>query len=240
MDPSCEETMRQAWVKTQHGTPMYQVTEKIKAIRAGLKEWSFTHFGSVRYLIETKSQQLQREEALVPEAQNIPLLRKLREELAILFAKEEKMWKQRSRTQWLQSGDRNTRFFHCQATQRRRRNSIQQLRDNDGVWRSSEAKIEQLLVSYYLDLFTTSSSGDFEEVIDGVKQVVTCEMNDMLVAEFTASEIEHALKQMAPLKAPGLDGMSPIFYQKYWHIMRPDINAAILSCLRDGSLLKKN
>uniref|UniRef100_A0A2N9IJ26 Reverse transcriptase zinc-binding domain-containing protein n=1 Tax=Fagus sylvatica TaxID=28930 RepID=A0A2N9IJ26_FAGSY len=206
MDPSCEETVRQAWVKTQHGTPMYQVTEKIKTSRADLKEWSFTHFGSVRYLIETKSQQLQREEELVPEAQNVPLLKKLREELTILFAKEEKMWKQRSRTQWLQSGDRNTRFFHCQATQRRRRNSIQQLRDNDGVWRSSEAEIEQLLVSYYSDLFTTSSPGDFEEVIDGVKKVVTGEMNDMLVAEFTASEIELALKQMAPLKAPSPDG----------------------------------
>ncbi len=239
MDPSCEETVRQAWAKTQHGTSMYQVTEKIKTSRADLKEWSFTHFGSVRYLIETKSRQLQSEEALVPEAQNVPLLKKLREELTILFAKEEKMWKQRSRTQWLQSGDRNTRFFHCQATQRRRRNSIQQLRDNDGVWRSSEAEIEQLLVSYYSDLFTTSSPGDFEEVIDGVSKVITGEMNDMLVAEFTASEIELALKQMAPLKAPGPDGMSPIFYQKYWHIVGPDITAAILSCLRDGSLLKK-
>jgi hypothetical protein len=72
-----------------------------------------------------------------------------------------------------------------------------------------------------------------------VKKVVTSDMNDMLVAEFTASEIELALKQMAPLKAPGPDGMSPIFYQKYWHIVGHDIIEAILSCLRDGSLLKK-
>lgn len=87
----------------------------------------------MRSLISAKTQQLQEAEELAPEAQNVPLIKALREELAVLYAKEEKMWKQRSRNQWLQHGDRNTRFFHCQATQRRRRNYIRQLRDNDGV-----------------------------------------------------------------------------------------------------------
>lgn len=31
--------------------------------------------------------------------------------------------------------------------------------------------------------------------------------------EFTALEVQIALKQMAPLKASGLDGMPSIFYQ---------------------------
>ena len=42
MDPSCEETVWQAWEKTQHGTAMYQVSEKIKASRVELRNWSFT------------------------------------------------------------------------------------------------------------------------------------------------------------------------------------------------------
>lgn len=90
MDPSCEETVRQAWEKTQQGTPMYQVTERIKASRADLKKWGFTQFGSVRAMIAEKTHQLQREEKLVPEAQNVSLLKALREELAVLYAKEKK------------------------------------------------------------------------------------------------------------------------------------------------------
>ena len=40
-------------------------------------------------------------------------------------------------------------------------------------------------------------------------------MNEKLVANFTIEEVEVALKQMAPLKAPGLDSMPPLFYQSY-------------------------
>ena len=49
--------------------------------------------------------------------------------------------------------------------------------------------------------------------------MVTDEMNAELVKEFTALEVKEALNQMAPLKAPGPDGMPPLFYQHFWSIM---------------------
>ncbi|KAK9992096.1 hypothetical protein SO802_027081 [Lithocarpus litseifolius] len=47
-------------------------------------------------------------------------------------------------------------------------------------------------------------------------QVVTDSMNDELVGEFQEWEVAQALKHMAPLKAPGPDGMPPLFYQHFW------------------------
>ena len=111
--------------------------------------------------------------------------------------------------------------------------------DEAGTWQQDEDKVETTLVSYYKTLFTSSVPVNLEEVLNGVPQVVNTEMNEQLIREFMASEVEQALFQMGPLKAPGPDGMSPIFYQKYWHIVGPDVMDGVLSCLRDGILLKK-
>lgn len=41
---------------------------------------------------------------------------------------------------------------------------------------------------------------------------------------------------MAPLKALGLDGMPPIFYQHYWSPISDDVSCAMLSCLNSGTI----
>ena len=61
-------------------------------------------------------------------------------------------------------------------------------------------------------------------------------MNDILMDEFHIEEVEVALKQMAPLKAPGPDGMPPLFYQSYWSLLGSDVSTTILHYLNSGSL----
>ena len=41
-------------------------------------------------------------------------------------------WKQRAHIAWLTKGDRNTQFFHAQASERRRRNYLKKLVDDGG------------------------------------------------------------------------------------------------------------
>lgn len=56
----------------------------------------------------------------------------VRKDLDELLDREEAMWKQRAKTQWLKEGDRNTQFFHAQAFKRAKRNEIRGLRDHSG------------------------------------------------------------------------------------------------------------
>ena len=48
--------------------------------------------------------------------------------------------------------------------------------------------------------------------------------------------VDMALKQMAPLKESGLDGMLPIFYQHYWDSIGDNVSCVVLSCLNSGTI----
>ena len=148
------------------------------------------------------------------------------------------MWRQRSRKKWLRWGDKNTSFFHLSATQRRRRNLISEIKDNHGNRYNSEEDIARTFEDHFVSLFSSSHPTEFDSALSGVDRVVTDEMNAELVREFTAEEVDTALKQMAPSTAPGPDGMSPLFYQSCWDLVGSDVSQAILSCLNSGSLLK--
>ncbi|KAL4620408.1 hypothetical protein ACB092_06G151800 [Castanea dentata] len=58
----------------------------------------------------------------------------------------------------------------------------------------------------------------------------------MLVAEFVKAEVEEAIQQMAPPKAPRPDGLPPLFYQNFWPFIGEDVSKAVLNCLNSGSI----
>lgn len=68
---------------------------------------------------------------------------------------------------------------------------------------------------YYSRLFSSSHPYDFDRILDGIDEVVTDEIKEDLGHPYTIEEVDATIKDMAPLKAFGLDGMPPLFYQTY-------------------------
>ena len=53
-------------------------------------------------------------------------------DLKLLMEQEDAKWKQREKINWLNLGDKNTKFFHLCANQRRRTNKISSIHDEGG------------------------------------------------------------------------------------------------------------
>ncbi|XP_062005847.1 uncharacterized protein LOC133723027 [Rosa rugosa] len=55
-------------------------------------------------------------------------------------------------------------------------------------------------------------------------------LNESLLRPYTDEEIKATFFQMHPSKSPGPDGMSPLFYQKYWDVVSQDV-CMVVRCL---------
>lgn len=104
-DPGCKEIITRAWDCTSYGTLMYAATTESKQCNKHLKAWSQDQFRNVLRQIKLVKEKLWRAEAASASSSNLEEVVHLKKELNCLYDKEEKMWQQRSRIQWLKGGD---------------------------------------------------------------------------------------------------------------------------------------
>ncbi|XP_075674928.1 uncharacterized protein LOC142644136 [Castanea sativa] len=183
----------ESWSQAQpRGSPVYRLFEKKKKCRLDLIAWSRQTFGNTRTKLDAKQRELA---ALVQEGygQNVESINGVRKEIRELLHQEEVFWQQRSRSIWLLAGDKNTKFFHQRASQRRRKNNIEGLHDRDGVWQIGVDRVANIAKEYYKNLFTSSNRLDMERVIESVDHVVMEEMGQSLVRPYTKEEVKTAL-----------------------------------------------
>jgi hypothetical protein len=150
--------------------------------------------------------------------------------------REEMLWMQRSRIDWLREGDRNSRFFHQKAVWRARKNKIAKLRDENGIINTVPSDMQRMTVSYFKSLYTRDPSLSHTSITDLVQEKITEEMNDQLCKEFSDEEISDALFQIGPIKAPGPDGFPARFYQRNWVVVRAEIVAAVKQFFSTGHM----
>ena len=130
----------------------------------------------------------------------------------------------------------NSKYFHNRATQRYRRNRILGIQHSLGDWVTHPNDIAETFIESYQQLFASSNPTMEEVALNHMERSATDDMNAMSLQEFTVVEVEEALKQMAPLKAPDPDGMPPLFYQNYWSLVGDDVSKTILSMLNSATI----
>ncbi|XP_020412490.1 uncharacterized protein LOC18793550 [Prunus persica] len=167
-----------------------------------LMQWQRSMFGTTKAEIQRVRSQLDVVWRQPNSENTTATYHLLMSQLDSLLSREEAFWKQRSKVSWLKEGDRNTRFFHQRASNRKQRNYVKGLRDNTGRWREDEQGLQYVVLDYFTHLFTSSASGSEGESIDAVESRVTPDMNNLLLTDYCDAEIHEAVFQMYPTKAP--------------------------------------
>ena len=107
------------------------------------------------------------------------------------------------------------------------------------MWCTETKGIATIAEDYYRNLFTASNNLNMDGVLAFVERVVTEDMARSLVRTYMKDEVRVALFQMHPSKARGSDGMSPFFFQNFWHIVGHDVTSTVLSMLHSRIYLHK-
>lgn len=120
-------------------------------------------------------------------------------------AEEDTRQKQRSKKHWLRSVDRNTKFFHMQANQKRKTNAIKSIMDENGAEVTKQIQIGEAFTDFFSLLFISSNPTEFECCLLGLQPKVTHDMDVHLMNQFTEEKVRQVAVQMNPLGSPEPD-----------------------------------
>ncbi|XP_075645171.1 uncharacterized protein LOC142616189 [Castanea sativa] len=189
IDEQCKEVVHSAWDIGPMGNQMENVLLKVSNCQSLLSTWNKEVFRNVCILLAQKRKQLVKAEASSMVGSNHDRVKSLSEEIKNLMKLEECMWSQRAKSDWLKYGDQNTKYFDCRSLKRNKRNFIVGLKNEVRDWIENEGKIGDMIVNYYLVLFTSSNPLSLDSVLCGVEPRVSPSMNVDLDRPFEASEV---------------------------------------------------
>ena len=155
---------------------------------------------------------------------------------------EEKVLSQRAKIHWLVIGDGNNKMFHRAAKVREIRNSIREIKRDDGYIADNQEDTKQEAVDYF-SKFMSHTPPDYTGIsTKELKYLLNydCSEEDMsmFTGEVYAETIRKVLFGMAADKSLGPDGASSEFFRATWTITGGNFVQAVQSFFDKGFLPK--
>lgn len=225
------------WQKNISGNPWFVLTTKLKEVKFAIKDLNARR-GSVHNAVSLAKTNLLTFQANMGPA---PTREQRLEENNLIaqfqdsLDKEEQLLQQKSRINWIKKGDSNNKFFFSSCKARWNSNKLLSLVDDTGITHTSHTMVSKVAVDYFKSLLGNSTSVDaFPSDIELSR--LSEEQMQSMDAQFTNTEIFNTFKFMAKNRSPGPDGLTPEFFVNTWHIIGPQVVAAIQYFFETGSL----
>jgi hypothetical protein len=208
------ERVEEIWKMPVTGSPFFVWEEKLRRVKSALKRWAKTIPSPVdeRKQIQTD---LETHQDNIEEAEISSDILKREEELQQKFQnacrQEEEYWRQKSRSLWLKSRDKNTSYFYKQAQVRRGYNFISEIKYGTQTY-GDFPSIKKATFNHFKNLFNeVEVQGYSDKLLNEIPPKITFRMNQKVEDKVTRKEIKDALFAMSPDKALGPDGFTTNF-----------------------------
>ncbi len=130
----------------------------------------------------------------------------------------------RSKTKWIQEGEKNTQYFLAQEKYKAKQKTISSLTKENGTHITDNAEIGGEIFSYYEKLYKEQvhNMDDLDEFLTDVNVPKLSEVDkESLEGILTMEECSKALKNMKNDSSPGPDGLGAAFYKMFWGKVKP-------------------
>jgi hypothetical protein len=231
-DKGFDDIVTKVWATTVQGSASHVWEEKIKMLKYALKSWAKNQPSPAAVRLEAQglleAHQLKMEQKeITPEVlkEEDSLQRQWHQACRL----EENYWRQKSRSLWLQEGDRNTTYFHKKAEARKHYKEVMEVQVQDKIIADPNG-IKQATYDTFEKLYTAPKDVELDQQaypLTLIPKLINADINSKLTSEITQQEIKEALDQMNPDKAPGPDGFTAKFYQHCWEIIKKDLSKMI-------------
>eukprot|EP00253_Pinus_taeda_P010854 PITA_10854 len=221
-----KELIKDHWAMDITGSPHFIWETNIKRLRTTIKHWArqfAAEQGRKKSDIQMKLAQWNQEKECAQDTEEDQWKKnELYKELYKQNRMEEEEQRQKSRCLWLNSGDKNTSFFHNSLKLRRAGNNIERIKVEDRVLTDQE-EIKDAASRHFQTLLTTDPNYlenlDFLNIMGNkISEAQSAELDK----EITTEEIEWSILSMPLDKAPSPDGFTVAFYKTHWEIIKKD------------------
>lgn len=150
----------------------------------------------------------------------------------------------RSRAKYIESGEKNTKFFLNLEKSRQSKKIIRSIKGKNGNIITSPNEILSELRKFSKDLMTATDNNNFDEVynklnsfIGNISHPILSEADkQFLEATITVEECESALKELNFDSSPGEDGLTPAFYVHFWEYLSKPFYESLIESIQNRKL----
>jgi len=164
---------------------------------------------------------------------------KYKELLDDMYEEECKGSQIRSKVQWIEQGEKCTKFFLQLEKKRQANNVIYEVIDDSGNIVNDNLEVLKIITGYYDNLYKSENISD-NSIDLYLKQVASPKLSskqrDECDKELSYEELYDVISKLKTGKSPGTDGLTPEFYQCFYEDIKSHLMSMLEECYVSGEL----